>query len=327
MSTEAPPLVSVLMITHNHARFVGQAIESVLAQHMEGDIELLIGEDASSDGTGAVCAAFASRHPGQIRLFTSPAGALGMHANFGRLLAAARGRYLAFLEGDDYWIAPDKLARQTALLERHPGLALCGTRTAVMEFDPDAGWRAARELGPVHIQATYTFEEMIPHYNFHFSSVVVRRNAVHLPPWVAEQYCIDRPLYLLATQNGAAGFIDAVTSAYRQHGGGVWSGQGMLYKAQASRTLFRAFREHFPARYRAAFRRTLAGILWYYLSEARGSGDRATGRTIFIQALATAPIQRLTSTPAGVASMALWLWAPWLDQGLRRVLRLGQAGS
>lgn len=240
-----------------------------------------------------------------------------MHANFGRLLAAARGRYFAFLEGDDYWIAPDKLARQIALLEGNPGLALCGTRTAVVEFDPEAGWRATGELGPVQVQTTYTFSELIPHYNFHFSSVLVRRSSVELPEWVSRQYCIDRPLYLLAAQHGDAGFIDAVTSAYRQHDGGVWSGQGMRYKADASRTLFRAFMEHFPAQYRPAFRRAISGILWYYLSIARGAGDRAIGREVFRAALAAAPLHRLARSPLGVLSMVLWLWAPGLDRALR----------
>lgn len=318
------PFVSVLMITRNHGPYVAQAITSVLTQRLEGAIELLIGEDASSDTTGSVCADYAARYPDTIRLLTAPEGALGMHGNFARLLAAARGRYLAFLEGDDYWIDEHKLARQIALLELSPSLSLCGTRTAIVERGTDGAWHAARELAPAHPQPFYTFAEMIPHYNFHFSSVVVRREAVDLPVWVAKQYCIDRPLYLLATRQGDAGFIDAVTSAYRQHAGGVWSGRGLRDKGEASRTLFRAFMEHFPAHYRPAFRHTLSGILWYYLSEARGSGDRDTGRALFTQALAAAPLHRLVRTPVGVASMALWLWAPRLDRKLRRLIRFSR---
>ncbi len=305
------------MITRNHGPYIAKALQSVLDQRLDGSLEILIGEDASTDDTGAICTELAARHPECVRLFSSPGGAIGMHANFGRLLAAARGRYFAFLEGDDYWIAPDKLARQIALLEGNPGLALCGTRTAVVEFDPEAGWRATGELGPVQVQTTYTFSELIPHYNFHFSSVLVRRSSVELPEWVSRQYCIDRPLYLLAAQHGDAGFIDAVTSAYRQHDGGVWSGQGMRYKADASRTLFRAFMEHFPAQYRPAFRRAISGILWYYLSIARGAGDRAIGREVFRAALAAAPLHRLARSPLGVLSMVLWLWAPGLDRALR----------
>lgn len=296
------------MITRNHGPYIVEAICSVLAQRLDGAIELLIGEDDSTDNTKALCVDLMAHHPSVIRLFTSPKGPLGMHANFRRLLEAARGRYLAFLEGDDYWTMPDKLACQTALMEQNHNLALCGTRTAVVEFDPGTGWRATRELGPVHKQTTYTFADLIPHYNFHFSSVLVRRSALELPLWVSGHYCIDRPLYLLAAQHGDAGFIDAVTSAYRQHDGGVWSGQGVRYKAEASRKLFRAFLEHFPAQYRPAFRHALSGILWYYLSEARFANNRNIARNLFWMALRVAPMYRLFRSPKALGSMILWLW-------------------
>lgn len=322
-----PPLVSVLMITRNHGAFLAQAIESVLAQTRAEDLELLIGEDGSNDDSAAICADYARRLPDRVRVVSSPQGAVGMHANFARLLELARGRYLAFLEGDDYWLDEHKLSRQVTLLEGAPDLSICGTRTAVIERGDDGLWRATHELGPVHVKATYTFSDLIPHYNFHFSSVVVRRSAVDLPAWVAEQYCIDRPLYLLAAQFGDAGFIDAVTSAYRQHGGGAWSCQDLRYKVSSSRALFHAFMEQFPARYHPAFRRALSGILWYYLSIARGTGDRETGRAIFSQALAAAPLHRLRQTPAGLVSMAIWLWAPGLDRSLRRTLGLRKASG
>jgi len=296
------------MITRNHGPYIVEAICSVLAQRLDGAIELLIGEDDSTDNTIALCVDLMAHHPSVIRLFTSPKEPLGMHANFRRLLEAARGRYLAFLEGDDYWTSTDKLARQIALLERNPGLALCGTRTAVVEFDPITGWRATREIRPIHMQPTYTFVELIPHYNFHFSSVVVRRSALELPEWVSQQYCIDRPLYLLAAQHGDAGFLDAVTSAYRQHAGGVWSGQGLRHKAAASQTLFQAFMKHFPTQYRLAFRHALSGILWYYLSEARFANNRNIARKLFWMALRVAPMYRLFRSPKALGSMILWLW-------------------
>jgi len=302
------PVISVLMITRNHSPYISQAIMSVLAQELDGTLELLIGEDASSDDTGTRCAILASRYPDTIRLFTSPEGPLGMHTNFARLLDAARGLYLSFLEGDDYWTTTDKLKRQIALMDLNPGLALCGTRTVVVEFEPKNGWRATGELGPVQVQPTYTFAELIPHYNFHFSSVLVRRSALKLPGWVSRQYCIDRPLYLLAAQHGDAGFIDAVTSAYRHHEGGVWSGQGMHYKAEASRKLFQALMEHFPSQYRPAFRRALSGILWYYLSEARFAENKNLARKLFWMALRVAPIYRLFRSPKALGSMIIWLW-------------------
>lgn len=320
-------MVSVLMITRNHADYLSQAIESVLMQGYAGGLELLIGEDDSGDASARICADYAQRYPGRVRCFHSPAGALGMHANFARLLSAAQGRYLAFLEGDDYWTDPHKIARQVEVLEGSTDLVLCGARTAVIQRDDSGGWQTVRELGPARSQAVYSFADMIPHYNFHFSSVVVRRDVLDLPGWVAEQYCIDRPLYLLAVQHGNAGFVDQVTSAYRQHDGGVWSGRDLGYKADASCSLFSAFMKHFPAQYRAVFRRTLSGVLWFYLSEARRAGDRDAGLRIFRKAVSAAPLHRLARNPRGLASMGLWLWLPGLDRWLRRGLRVGRAGG
>ncbi len=311
------PRVSVLMITRNHGAFLAQAIDSVLTQDMVEDLELLIGEDGSDDDSAAVCADYSRRFPDRVRVTSSPQGAVGMHANFRRLLDAARGRYLAFLEGDDYWLTRDKLSRQVALLEGTATLSMCGTRTLVIERDGAGVWRLARELGPAHRQAAFTFAEMIPHYNFHFSSVVVRHDAVNLPPWVSEHYCIDRPLYLLATQHGDAGSIDEVTSAYRQHDGGVWSGRGLLYKAASSRALFLAFQNYFPARFRPAFRRALAGILWYYLSLARAGEDRRTALKLLGLAVAAAPVHVLAGSGRGVLSHLVWLLSPRLHRAVR----------
>jgi len=313
-------MVSVLMITRNHGSYIAQAIESVLEQHFDGGLELLVGEDGSTDNTGLICTQYAERYPKSLRVLRSPEGPMGMHANFLRLFEQARGKYLAFLEGDDYWTDQQKLRNQVQWLEQDSNLSLCGTRTAVIEQSADGVWQVVREVRPPHRQLRYRFEEMIPHYNFHFSSVLVRRSALELPPWVAEQYCIDRPLYLLATRNGDAAFIDRVTSVYRQHKGGVWSESNLSYKAQSSRTLFHAFMSNFPAEYRPAFQRALSGILWYYLSMARQSRERLAGREIFRLSLASAPVHRLISSPVRVVSMAVWLWVPWLDGLLRRLL-------
>lgn len=311
------PVVSVLMITRNHGAFLAQAIDSVLDQDMAEALELLIGEDGSDDESATICADYARRYPKRVRLMSSPHGAVGMHANFRRLFDAARGRFLAFLEGDDFWLDRDKLSRQVALLEGTPALSMCGTRTAIIERDASGLWRPTGVMGPAHPQTSYTFAEMIPHYNFHFSSVMVRRQALALPAWVAAQYCIDRPLYLLATQWGQAGFIDAVTSGYRQHTGGVWSSRGLLDKAEASRALFQAFMTHFPAEYRRAFRRTLVGILWYYLSLARAADDRSTTARLLMAVLRATPLQMMPAAWRKMIATMIWLSLPRLHGLIR----------
>ena len=81
------PKVSVCMITYNHEKFIAQAIDSVLMQQTNFDYELVIGEDCSTDGTGAIVADYQKRYPERIRAFLREKN-IGMHENGRQTLAA-----------------------------------------------------------------------------------------------------------------------------------------------------------------------------------------------------------------------------------------------
>lgn len=120
------PLVSIKMITYNHAAFIGQAIESVLQQKTTFPFELVIGEDCSTDGTREAVFEYQKKNPDIIRVITSDRN-VGMKNNGLRTLNACRGKYIAFCEGDDYWQSPHKLQKQVDYLERHPECGLVFT--------------------------------------------------------------------------------------------------------------------------------------------------------------------------------------------------------
>jgi glycosyltransferase involved in cell wall biosynthesis len=107
------------MLTYNHERYLAEAVEGVIRQQASFPIELLIGEDCSTDGTREVALGYHKRFPEIIRVITSEQN-VGMHQNAARVIAAARGKYIAFCEGDDFWHRPDKLQRQVEDLEAHP---------------------------------------------------------------------------------------------------------------------------------------------------------------------------------------------------------------
>lgn len=260
------PQISVLMLTRNHAPFIGQAIASVQAQTLWPRLELLIGDDDSWDGTTEIVAVAAGQHPQCIRVWTSPQGALGFHRNFARLLAAARAPFVAFLEGDDWWCDPDKLALQLAMLTASPELAFCGSRTRL--------WPAPGEIGPPPGSRRLGFEDLVRDYTFHTSSVLMRRSAVSLPPWIFNQYCLDRPLYLLAACHGDAGVLDRVTSVYRQHSGGVWSSLTPLAQARRSAALFAVMAQAFGSERAPLFAQAIGPILCSYLERALGQRRR-----------------------------------------------------
>jgi glycosyltransferase involved in cell wall biosynthesis len=298
---ETSPLVSVLMLTRNHAPFLAQAINSVQAQSM-ANWELLIGDDHSTDGTGTI-ARQAAVNDQRIRVISSNAAPIGFHCNFSRLLAASRAPFVAFLEGDDWWCFASKLEQQLALLQADGSLAFCGGRTQVLDQRQPpqenrieaTGWR--QEISPPPGCHRITFDQLIDGYCFHFSSVLMRRHAVELPDWIRQSYCLDRPLYLLGACHGDAGVLDQVVSIYRLHGGGIWAPLSPLQKARRSHALFLSFCRHFPHQHRRRFRLALSHIHWSYLAEALQQNRRMQTLAILIFAIYAAPELRLHRQP------------------------------
>ncbi|MCB1703967.1 MAG: glycosyltransferase [Halioglobus sp.] len=310
------PVVSVLMLAWEHGRFIHQAIESVLAQQSPYSFELLIGEDASSDNTRAVCEQFQARFPDTVKVLAA-ADNLGMHGNFARLWERACGEYIAFCEGDDYWCDDTKLARQVEFLRSNTDCTLCGTFTEKITEDDTGRWVSAGSVMPATVKHKYGFEELVAGYHFHFSSVMLRKDSVHFPTWFSSVYCVDRPLYLLAAVNGQAGLLPEVMSVYRLHEGGNWSAIAIAHKARRSTDLFLTLRDHFDRRYRDLFERTLAAILWSYMSEELHRGQRRAARKIFWQSLRLSPATVCGANPALFFKVLVLLYAP----GHTRLLR------
>ena len=122
-AVSAPPLVSVVAIFLNAERFLDEAIRSVFGQTYDR-WELLLVDDGSSDGSTAIARGWAEREPQRVRYLEHPGHRNeGMSASRNAGLRHARGEYLALLDADDVWL-PEKLARQVAILEAHPRVAL-----------------------------------------------------------------------------------------------------------------------------------------------------------------------------------------------------------
>lgn len=111
-------MVSVLMLVYNHECYLKKAIDSILSQEYTGKIEIIIGEDCSTDNSREIVKKFEREYPDIIKPIYHSTN-VGMIENLKSVVKRAQGKYVAFLEGDDYWIDKGKLKTQVEFLEQH----------------------------------------------------------------------------------------------------------------------------------------------------------------------------------------------------------------
>ena len=122
------PLVSICCLTYNHAPFIRKCLDGFLMQQTDFPIEILIHDDCSTDGTTEIIKEYAAQYPDVIfplyeeenKYSRGGAGKMDLY-NYNR----ARGRYIAYCEGDDYWTDPLKLQKQVDFMESHPEYSVC----------------------------------------------------------------------------------------------------------------------------------------------------------------------------------------------------------
>jgi glycosyltransferase involved in cell wall biosynthesis len=123
------PLVSVGVPVYNGELTIARALDSLLAQDLD-DIEIIVSDNASDDGTPEICAEYATRDP-RIRLFRNPRN-LGLAGNFNRTFELARGTYFKWATHDD-WHAPESLRLTAKALDENPAASLCATGVSLVD--------------------------------------------------------------------------------------------------------------------------------------------------------------------------------------------------
>lgn len=204
------PLVSVCMTTYNHEQYIVQAIESVLSQQVNFDIEVVIGEDCSTDNTLAICREYEAKYPECIRIVNSESN-IGMHANYRRTIEACRGKYIAMLDGDDWFSDPDKLQMQVDTLEKS-GAAMCYTRSE----------RRSQSDSTIYPQGALhtTFEDMLRLNTAENCTTVALRSKIldyyaEVDPQTKGWKTDDLPMWLWFSATQTIVAIDKVTAVHR----------------------------------------------------------------------------------------------------------------
>jgi glycosyltransferase involved in cell wall biosynthesis len=234
------PLVSVLMITFNQEKFIAQAIESVLMQHVNFNYEIVIGEDCSTDQTRDIVLEYQEKNSDSIKLLLQDKN-VGMHNNFIDTFYSCRGKYIALLEGDDYWTDPHKLQKQVDFLEDNPDFAICFHNMQIIYEDEPHMHRISnvKQKGITDIK-TLALGNYI-----YTASCIFRKNFSEMPDWFNQCPVGDYPLHLLNAQYGKIKFINELMGVYRVHKGGVWGNTNVFHQREQWVKMIELIRDKF----------------------------------------------------------------------------------
>ncbi|HKT83742.1 MAG TPA: glycosyltransferase, partial [Solirubrobacterales bacterium] len=214
------PKVSAFVLTHDHAAWIGEALESAVSQVAPFPFEVLVADDFSTDGTREIVREYERRYPELVRTFL-PDRNLGVAGIWLEAARQCRGEYIALLDGDDYWTDSEKLARQAPLLDRNPSWASCFHRATLFHDD---GSRPPRPTTPGLDRDNFELDDLIRANFIPYLTVMFRRDALATtPPWLFSHQWYDWLFHIFCARRGQIGFLDEDMAAYRVHASGNWS--------------------------------------------------------------------------------------------------------
>ena len=257
MTDDANPELSVLLVTYNHAKYVAQALDSILMQRTDFDFEIVVADDCSTDSTLSIIKEY-EKHCSQLRVLPTTAN-VGISRSYQRGFEACRGRYIAVLEGDDYWISPRKLQATSAFLDRNPHCSFCFHRIIRYQQHPETV-----AVFPEH----WTAEQILTanelaNGNFigGFSTCVYRSEIIGaLKPQLWTLDIREWLFNVVVAEHGPIGYVPQILSVYRAHPEGIWSQKSFSETLPEFIKLIDSYDEFLDFRFTRelqAFRRTL----------------------------------------------------------------------
>lgn len=220
------PLVSVAVVAYNHSSYIRQCIDGILMQKTDFGIEILVHDDASTDGTVQILQEYENKYPSLIKVFYETENQHGKGTYKGGYIRgliepASKGKYIAFIEGDDYWCDPDKLAKQVEYLEEHEDVIFT-CHAAVVEDGVNGSVLGAMEMGPDDKELLPS--EIIRNWQVPTASWVYRKGLMDsYGDWSFDKPVGDFPKVLYASTVGRVFYFHDQMSVYRFQTPGSWT--------------------------------------------------------------------------------------------------------
>lgn len=225
------PIVSIICLTYNQEKFVRDCLDGFLAQKTDFPFEILIYDDASTDSTPEIIMEYALKYPTVFKPtyytennYSKGLGFVGLYTG----IKEARGKYVAYCEGDDYWTDEQKLQKQVDFLEANPQYAICAHETTIRNEDfPQldgqlySAFRDNLLLSPS--TGRFSFDDTLTGNIFHISSLMYKNREIELPRWLPTVSACDMVLYMLLAREGDIYVLPEVMSVYHGHSNSLTS--------------------------------------------------------------------------------------------------------
>lgn len=250
------PKITVLCLAYNHASYIKDALEGFVSQKTRFPFEVIVHDDASTDGTADIIREYARRYPEIIKPVFQQENQYSRGVAIGPtfFFPLVRGEYVALCEGDDYWTDPLKLQLQADALDAHPEVDLCTHGALVTQNGRFHGYMPSRLWGGI-----LSADEIIRGMRLPTASLLIRREAYLRMTPPREILFNDTALLLQTCMRGGALYLPRCMSVYRYQTPGSWSaahrGQARMDARKTEQAQLEAFDQWTEGRFHRA-------VLW-----------------------------------------------------------------
>lgn len=247
--------VDVVLITYNQEQYISQAVESVLMQRVNDDVQVrvIVADDCSKDKTLEIIKSYEEKSPFPFVYLPTDQN-MGHVRNYQRTFAACNGDYLAILEGDDYWTSPNHIQMQLDYLEQHRECVLTTTTPIFYNGNYDVDYYN----GIAEFESIYTTKDFLRWNRIANMSACVIRNAVlkKISSRIYEADLLDWILYIALSEHGVLVRLKQITSIYRINSGGCWTKMTDEQQNEYRRKILTSYDDLLEGRYHAEIEKT-----------------------------------------------------------------------
>lgn len=221
------PILSVFSWAFNHKDFIRESIESILVQRTNFKVEIIIHDDASSDGTKEIIKEYQDKYPYLFNNILQEENQWSQGKSvMNPLFEKPKGKYIALTHGDDYWTDPFKLQKQVDFLESSPDFSICWTKYKILKKsekntvieEPD--W-----IDNIDVDKNFSIDlnNFSKPYCTYTLTAMFRANVIDFKLFSQLKHVKDNSLYLIVLTKGKGMLLNFYSAVYRMHDGGVYS--------------------------------------------------------------------------------------------------------